>query len=110
MGQKINPIGLRIGIVKTWNSKWFAEKGYPKQLHEDLRIRKFIKQKLFDAGISKVLIERAGAAVARAALDLLGGGDGRTVNVVAGKGNNGADGRVAGDDVREPASVGRGGE
>ncbi len=63
MGQKVNPIGFRLGIVKTWNSKWFAEKNYAKQLHEDLRIRKFIKEKLFDAGISKVLIERAAGKI-----------------------------------------------
>lgn len=63
MGQKVNPIGFRLGIVKTWNSKWFAEKNYAKLLHEDLRIRKFIKEKLFDAGISKVLIERAAGKI-----------------------------------------------
>ena len=63
MGQKINPIGFRLGIVKTWNSKWFAERDYAKMLHEDLRIRKFIKEKLFDAGISKVLIERAAGKI-----------------------------------------------
>ena len=63
MGQKVNPIGLRLGIVKTWNSKWFAEKNYAKMLHEDLRIRKAIKEKLFDAGISKVLIERAAGKI-----------------------------------------------
>jgi small subunit ribosomal protein S3 len=63
VGQKINPIGFRLGIVKTWNSKWFAERDYAKMLHEDLRIRKFIKEKLFDAGISKVLIERAAGKI-----------------------------------------------
>ncbi|MBM4373040.1 MAG: 30S ribosomal protein S3 [Deltaproteobacteria bacterium] len=63
MGQKVNPIGLRIGIVRTWNSKWFADKDYAKQLHEDLRIRKFIKEKLFDAGISRVLVERAAGKI-----------------------------------------------
>ena len=63
MGQKINPIGLRLGIVKTWNSKWFEDKNYAKALHEDLKIRKYIKKELFDAGISKVLIERAAGKV-----------------------------------------------
>jgi small subunit ribosomal protein S3 len=63
VGQKINPIGLRVGIVKTWNSKWFESKGYSKALHEDLKIRKYIKKELFDAGISKVLIERAAGKV-----------------------------------------------
>ncbi|MFH1529790.1 MAG: 30S ribosomal protein S3 [Pseudomonadota bacterium] len=63
MGQKVNPIGFRLGIVKTWNSKWFAERDYAKMLHEDLRIRKAIKTKLFDAGISKILIERAAGKI-----------------------------------------------
>jgi small subunit ribosomal protein S3 len=63
VGQKVNPIGLRLGIVKTWNSKWYEDKGYAKALHEDLRIRKFIKEKLYDAGISKILIERAAGKV-----------------------------------------------
>lgn len=59
MGQKVNPIGLRLGIIKTWNSKWYAEKNYADLLHEDLKIRSFVKEKLFHAGISKVEIERA---------------------------------------------------
>jgi len=63
VGQKINPIGFRIGISKTWNSKWFAEKDYAKQLHEDIQLRKSIKTKLFDAGISKILIERAAGKI-----------------------------------------------
>ncbi len=59
MGQKVNPIGLRLGIIKTWNSKWYAEKNYADLLHEDLKIRNFVKDKLSHAGISKVEIERA---------------------------------------------------
>lgn len=59
MGQKVNPIGLRIGINKTWESKWFAEKHYAEWLHEDMKVRKFIKKELFTAGISKIEIERA---------------------------------------------------
>jgi small subunit ribosomal protein S3 len=59
LGQKVNPIGLRLGIIKTWNSKWYAEKNYADLLHEDLKIRSFVKEKLFHAGISKVEIERA---------------------------------------------------
>ena len=58
MGQKVNPIGLRLGIVKTWDSRWYAEKVYSKFLQEDIRIRRFIKEKLYHAGISKVEIER----------------------------------------------------
>lgn len=59
MGQKTHPIGLRLGIVKTWSSKWFADKNYSKILHEDIKIRQHIKKNLFQAGISKIEIERA---------------------------------------------------
>ena len=59
MGQKVNPIGLRLGIVKTWYSKWYSDKDYSKNLHEDLHIRKFIHSELKHAGISRVEIERA---------------------------------------------------
>lgn len=60
MGQKVNPIGLRLGIVKTWDSRWYADKDYAKLVHEDRKIREFVKKKLYHAGISKVLIERTG--------------------------------------------------
>lgn len=60
MGQKVHPIGFRLGINKTWNSSWFATKGYTKIIHEDIRIRQFVKEKFFHAGISKVEIERPG--------------------------------------------------
>ena len=60
MGQKVHPIGYRLGFNKTWNSRWFAEKDYAKLLHEDLKIRKMVKDKLAHAGISKVEIERSG--------------------------------------------------
>ena len=59
MGQKVNPIGLRLGIVKTWESKWYAEKNYSEYIFEDFKIRKFLKQKLSHAGISRVEIERS---------------------------------------------------
>jgi small subunit ribosomal protein S3 len=59
LGQKVNPIGLRLGINKTWNSKWYAEGDYAKLLHEDLKLTKFLKKRLYHAGISKVEIERA---------------------------------------------------
>lgn len=59
MGQKANPVGLRLGIVKTWDSKWFASKNYSDILEEDLIIKKYIKKRLHQAGISKILIERA---------------------------------------------------
>jgi len=59
MGQKINPVGLRLGINRTWTSRWFAGRGeYGKLLHEDLAIRSYLMQELVQAGISKVVIER----------------------------------------------------
>lgn len=58
MGQKVNPHGLRVGIIKDWDTKWYAEKDFADFLVEDVKIRKFIKKKLFASGISKVLIER----------------------------------------------------
>ncbi|AIH04232.1 MULTISPECIES: 30S ribosomal protein S3 [Thermodesulfobacterium] len=60
MGQKVNPIGLRIGITRTWDSRWFAKPSeFPKYVYEDYLIRKFLKEKYFHAGISKIEIERA---------------------------------------------------
>ncbi|MGA1844667.1 MAG: 30S ribosomal protein S3 [bacterium] len=59
MGQKVHPIGLRLGIIKTWDSRWFAKKDYAQFLHEDLEIRKFVRDRLKSAGVSKVEIERA---------------------------------------------------
>ena len=59
MGQKVNPISIRLGVNRTWDSRWFADgKDYAKLLHEDFAIRNFIKTKLKQAGISKVIIER----------------------------------------------------
>ncbi len=63
MGQKTNPIGFRIGVTRSWDSRWFAKKGYSELLHEDLMIRKYLKKKLFQAGISKIEIERAASKV-----------------------------------------------
>ena len=59
MGQKTHPIGFRIGVNKTWDSRWFAKKNYRELLHEDLKLRKFIHSKLSSSGIAKVEIERA---------------------------------------------------
>ena len=59
MGQKVNPIGLRVGIIRDWEAKWYAEKDYADLLHEDLRIRKFLETRLADAAVSKIEIERA---------------------------------------------------
>lgn len=58
MGQKVNPIGLRLGIINTWNSLWYAKKDYSDKLHEDLRIINLVKNRLKSAGISKTNIER----------------------------------------------------
>ena len=63
MGQKVNPIGLRLGIVKTWDSRWYAGKKYAGYILEDHNIRKFIKKKLYHAGISKIEIERSAKRV-----------------------------------------------
>ncbi|MCT8136439.1 30S ribosomal protein S3 [Anaerobacillus sp. CMMVII] len=59
MGQKVNPIGLRVGIIRDWESKWYAEKDYADLLHEDLKIREYIEKRLKDASVSKIEIERA---------------------------------------------------
>jgi small subunit ribosomal protein S3 len=58
MGQKVNPIGLRLNINKTWDSRWFADENYSKQLLNDLKIRAFLDKKLKDAAVSKIVIER----------------------------------------------------
>ncbi|CAO0820052.1 30S ribosomal subunit protein S3 [Desulfarculales bacterium] len=59
MGQKTHPIGFRLGVIKTWDSRWFASKDYPALVFEDYKIRKFLKKKLHHAGIAKIEIERA---------------------------------------------------
>ncbi len=63
MGQKVNPIGLRLGIVKTWESRWYAGKKYANYILEDYNIRKFLKKRLYHAGISRVEIERSSRRV-----------------------------------------------
>ena len=59
MGQKVNPNGIRLGINKTWSSRWFSKTNYTKLLHEDLNIKKYVEAKLKSASISKIIIERA---------------------------------------------------
>ncbi len=59
MGQKTHPKIFRLGVIETWDSKWFARHDYPKLLHEDFRIKKFLKSRLYHAGISRIEIERA---------------------------------------------------
>ena len=63
MGQKVNPIGFRLGITRTWDSRWFAKRDYAKLLHEDIKLRKYLKEKLFSAGIARIEIERAASKV-----------------------------------------------
>jgi small subunit ribosomal protein S3 len=63
LGQKVNPIGLRLGIVKTWESRWFGGKNYAEYILEDYKLRKFIKEKLYHAGISRIEIERSSKRV-----------------------------------------------
>lgn len=59
MGQKTHPIGFRLGIIKTWSSKWYEEKNYSKWLHEDIKLKRYIKKKLQHAGVSYIDVERA---------------------------------------------------
>ena len=59
MGQKVNPHGLRLGIIKTWDASWYADKDYAKNLHEDIKIRDMLKEKLYTSNVSQIIIERA---------------------------------------------------
>jgi small subunit ribosomal protein S3 len=60
VGQKVNPVGLRVGVIRTWDSRWFAKgKQYAENLHEDFRLRNYIKEKLKHAGVAKIEMERA---------------------------------------------------
>ncbi|MDR2018981.1 MAG: 30S ribosomal protein S3 [Syntrophobacterales bacterium] len=70
MGQKTNPFGFRLGVIKTWDSRWFASKNYAKFLHEDLAIKKFLKERLHQAGISKIEVERAANKDKRAKINI----------------------------------------
>lgn len=63
MGQKTHPVGVRLGITRTWDSRWFSKKGYADQLIEDIEVRKMIKEKLFHAGVSRIEIERMGQKI-----------------------------------------------
>jgi small subunit ribosomal protein S3 len=58
MGQKVSPVGLRLGVNRTWDSRWFADENYADLLHEDLKIRKFLQKRLQQAGVSRIVIER----------------------------------------------------
>ena len=58
MGHKVNPIGLRVGVNRTWDSRWFANNDYSRLLHEDIKLRTHLRKKLSGAGVSRVVIER----------------------------------------------------
>jgi len=60
MGQKVHPVGFRLGVIRTWDSRWFSQKNYAALLHEDIKIRKIVKERLMHAGVSRIEIERAG--------------------------------------------------
>jgi small subunit ribosomal protein S3 len=62
MGQKVHPYGFRLGVIKTWNSKWFEERNYTSWLHEDITLKRVVQEHLSNAGISAIEIERAAAA------------------------------------------------
>jgi small subunit ribosomal protein S3 len=70
MGQKTHPVGFRLGVIRTWDSKWFAAKNYALFLHEDLIMKKFLKERLYQAGISKMEIERAANKDKRAKMNI----------------------------------------
>ena len=74
MGQKTHPYGFRLGVIKTWTSKWYEDKHYQRWLHEDLRIKRAVKQYLYNANVASVEVERAAnkAKVIKIALNLLG--------------------------------------
>jgi small subunit ribosomal protein S3 len=59
LGQKVHPIGFRLGVIRTWESRWYAEADYAKLLHEDIKLRNYLKKRLYHAGISKIEFERA---------------------------------------------------
>lgn len=59
MGQKTHPVGFRLGVIRTWSSKWYEEKNYARWLHEDIRLKTFIKKRLAHAGVSSIEVERA---------------------------------------------------
>jgi len=66
LGQKVHPISFRLGYIKTWDSRWYAGKDYPKLLIEDLRIRDYLKKKLYHAGVAKIEIERVASKAKKA--------------------------------------------
>lgn len=70
MGQKVHPIGFRLGVIRGWDSRWFAEKDYSQLLIEDIRIREYLKKKLHHAGVSRVEIDRAASKAKKAKISI----------------------------------------
>jgi small subunit ribosomal protein S3 len=70
LGQKVHPISFRLGIIKSWDSRWYAGKDYPQLLIEDIRIRNYLKKKLYHAGVSKIEIERAASKAKKAKISI----------------------------------------
>ena len=70
MGQKVHPTGFRLGVIKTWDSRWYAGRGFPQLLEEDIRIRDFLKKRLYHAGVSKIEIERAADKAKKAKINI----------------------------------------
>lgn len=70
MGQKVHPVGFRLGVIKSWDSRWYAERDFPQLLTEDIQIRDFVKHKLSHAGVSKIEIERAASKARKAKVNI----------------------------------------
>ncbi len=70
MGQKVHPLGFRLGVIRTWDAKWYADKDYGELLYEDLKLRKYLKKRLRNAGVSKVEIRRAVDRNKKATIDI----------------------------------------
>ena len=70
MGQKVHPTSFRLGLIKTWDSRWYGEKDYPQLLIEDIRVRQYLKKKLYHAGVSKIEIERAASKAKKAKITI----------------------------------------
>ena len=69
MGQKVHPIGFRLGVIRTWSSVWYAGKGYADLLHEDIKLRDYVKKRLYQTGVAKIDIERAGSKAGNKGFD-----------------------------------------
>jgi small subunit ribosomal protein S3 len=70
LGQKVHPLGFRLGVIRTWDAKWYADKDYGELLYEDLKLRKYLKKRLYNAGISKIEIRRAVDRSKKATIDI----------------------------------------